>query len=50
MARQPAEADGRSQPRGLINGWIGEQIEDREELGNPLSKPKVLILKSSSLY
>ncbi|KAI8676368.1 hypothetical protein LRP88_10628 [Fusarium phalaenopsidis] len=37
MARQPAEADGRSQPRGLIDGWIGEQIEDREELGNPLT-------------
>ncbi|KAL2694692.1 hypothetical protein Neosp_001278 [[Neocosmospora] mangrovei] len=37
MARQPAEADGRSQPRGLIYGWIGEQIEDREELGNPLT-------------
>ncbi|KAJ4309901.1 hypothetical protein N0V84_011256 [Fusarium piperis] len=40
MPRQTAQVNGRSQPRGfggLINGWIGEQIEDREELGNPLT-------------
>ncbi|RSM06022.1 hypothetical protein CEP52_005957 [Fusarium oligoseptatum] len=37
MARQSAEANGNPQPRGLVNGWIGDQIEDREELGNPLT-------------
>ncbi|KAM0427792.1 hypothetical protein ACHAPT_007249 [Fusarium lateritium] len=50
MARQPADADGRSQPGsfwGLINGWIGNQIEDREELGNPLTNVEDNILREA---
>ncbi|RSL61874.1 hypothetical protein CEP53_004929 [Fusarium sp. AF-6] len=38
MAPESAEADGRPQPRGLINGWIGDQIEYRNQGRNPLTK------------